>query len=145
MLRLANLALVILLLFSTRCFPDDKVVMEAKVDKNKVETGEIFTYTLKIEGDFSSPKLALPDFRDFKIVSQNQTKSYSFKDNKARLQFNLIYHLVVAHPGTFTIKEAILEDKERKFKSNSIVVEVSGKPLEDKKKLAPYIEQGTDI
>jgi hypothetical protein len=119
--------------------------MEAKVDKNKVETGEIFTYTLKIEGDFSSPKLALPDFRDFKIVSQNQTKSYSFKDNKARLQFNLIYHLVVAHPGTFTIKEAILEDKERKFKSNSIVVEVSGKPLEDKKKLAPYIEQGTDI
>ncbi|RKY45326.1 MAG: hypothetical protein DRP81_04110, partial [Candidatus Omnitrophota bacterium] len=59
MLRLFSLFLVSNLIFGC-AFP--KAIVKAELSKNEVRTGEIFSYVVKIEGDFSSPRLELPDF-----------------------------------------------------------------------------------
>ncbi|HIE35777.1 MAG TPA: hypothetical protein EYP89_00875 [Candidatus Omnitrophica bacterium] len=122
-----------------------QIIIEAKVDKDKVETGEIFTYTVKIKGEFEDPKIVLPKFKNFKIISQNQTKSYSFKEGRIEVEFDLVYELIASKPGVFKIEEVIVKDKGKRYKSNSIIIQVEGRPLEEKKKILPYIEKGIEI
>jgi hypothetical protein len=119
--------------------------IEAKVSKDKVTTGEVFTYTLKIEGDFISPQLVLPDFKDFIVVSQNQAQNYSLKGGKTTMESVLIYGLVAPKPGKFSIKEVSLKDKGKVLHGKSFTIEVSGEALKDKRKVQPYLERGTDI
>lgn len=119
--------------------------LEAKVSKDKVATGEIFTYTIKGEADSVSAKLILPDFENFVIVSQNQAQNYSLKNTKTVIEFVLVYGLLAPRPGSFLIKEAVLKDKGSEGRTKPINIEVSGKPLEDKRKIQPYLERGTDI
>jgi hypothetical protein len=122
-----------------------QVSVEAKVDKDKVNTGEVFTYTVKIRGEFENPELTLPKFKNFKIVSQSQSKSYSFKEGKVEIEFKLVYQLFAPNPGIFEIEEVIVKDKGRKYKSKSILIKVKGKPLKEKRKISPYIEKGINI
>ena len=92
--------LATLFVFTVMCgiaaFAESKI--KASVSKDKVVTGEVFTYTVKIEGDFISPQLVLPDFKDFIVVSQNQGQSYSFQGGKATLESVLIYGLIAPKP-----------------------------------------------
>lgn len=119
--------------------------VEAKVSKNKVATGELFTYSLKIKGSFALPKLILPEFSDLRVVSTNQAKNYSFQGNVTLVEVVINCVLVAVKPGVFTIKPAVLEDKNKKFTTAPITIEVTGKPLKEKRKILPYIEKGTEI
>ena len=108
-------------------------VIEVELSKNKVKVGEVFTYTIKIKGDFVLPKLILPEFKDFKVVGQSQSQSYSFSFGKTSLEFYIVYKLLAIKPGKFKLGEVIVKDKNRTFKSESKTIEVIGKPMEDKK------------
>lgn len=119
--------------------------IEVKTDKSVVETGEIFIYEVKVDGDFTSPEIILPEFKNFKIVSQNQSKSYSIKENKMHLVLNLTYYLFAANPGIFSIEEVVIKDEEKEFKGETVSIEVTGFPLEKKKKIIPYIEKGINL
>jgi len=145
MLRLARIALLSLLCLFVLGLSNGAKTIEVDVNKTEVETGEVFIYKIKIEGMFSEPQLKLPEFKNFSVASQSQSKSYSFADNNLKLIFNLTYSLFAPEAGTFVIEPAIIEDKNTSHKSKSITIKVSGKPLAEKKKILPFIEKGTDI
>ncbi|UCC94814.1 MAG: BatD family protein [Candidatus Omnitrophota bacterium] len=126
-------------------FGENAKKIEARVDKQAVETGEVFIYSLKIEGDFAGSKLTLPKFEGLKIASQQQSKNYSLETDTVKLTLNLIYHLFAPQPGMFTIEPAVIERDGREYKSKRFTIEVSGRPLEEKKKILPYIQGGTDL
>ncbi len=87
----------------------------------------------------------MPDFENFKVISQTQTKSYRQEKEGLMRTYILKYFLFSPEAGNFRIKSAVLEDEGKKYKSESITIKVTGKPLEEKRKIQPYIEQGTDI
>lgn len=137
------LLLIILLTATTR--ESDRISIIAKVDKKNVETGEVFTYTLEIKGTFRNPKIKPPDFKDFKVVAQSQSQQYYYQNNQLRVSYRLKYKLMATNPGTFIIKQAVIEDENKKYQSDEITINVRGKPLKEKKKIAPYIGGGIEI
>lgn len=145
MLRPVNLFTALIFTFLLCGFALAETTLEVKISKDKVETGEVFTYTVKVKGNFISPKLTLPDFKNFIIISQNQGENYSLEGNTATVEYLLTYSLMAARPGVFTIKGVILKEKNKQTQTEPLSVEVIGKPLQDKRKVQPYLEQGTDI
>ena len=153
MSKLFRLALIGLCLFSSslslnKAFPlgiGEKVI-DVKVNKKKVETGEIFTYEIIVQGNLeSSAQLKLPEFKDLRVVSQSQSRNYSTKSGLAKTTINFTYHIFAPNPGVFTIESATLESGENKYQSQAIVIKATGKPLEEKKKILPYIKKGTNL
>lgn len=121
-------------------------IIDVKVNKRKVETGEIFTYEIIVQGNLeSSAQLKLPEFKNFKVVSQSQSRNYSTKGGVAKTTINFSYHIFAPNPGVYTIEPAILESGENKYPSRAITIKARGKPLEEKRKILPYIEKGTNI
>jgi len=141
MLRLFSLLLVSNLIFGCAF---SKAIVKAKLSRNEVRTGESFTYVVKIEGDFSSPRLELPDFGGLKIVSQNQTRNYLFKGEKIILRIKLTYQLLAPRPGRYTIKGVKVIDKGKVYESRELVVKAVGKPLK-KRKFKDFIEGAVSI
>ena len=144
MLKLSRTLLLIMFCFFALGFGNNQKAIEVEVDKTSVETGEVFTYTIKIEGIFHKPNLDLPDFENFKIVSQSQSKNYRQEKEGLKRIIVLKYFLFAPAAGSFTIDPSVLEDGDRKFKSKSITIKAKGKPLEEKRKIQPYIEKGTN-
>lgn len=142
-LALIFLAVVFSVLVSAEAKSDKAI--KALVDKTKVATGEFFTYRIVVEGIFSQPKLTPPKFENFKVVSQSESRSYSFSKAGTKLNLQLAYILFASEPGSFIIEPATIKDKGKEYESGSIKIVVRGKPLEDKKKILPYIEGATDI
>jgi len=144
MLRLIRIVLLFFCLF-TLGFSPKETIIEAKTNKKQVKTGKVFQYTAKIEGVFIKPEFDLPKFKNFKIIGKQQSKSYSRKDKSTKLTIIFKYSLLAEEPGEFTIEPIVLKDSNKKYKSESIVIEVIGKPLKTRKKLLPYIEKGKNI
>ncbi len=120
--------------------------IEAKVDKRVVETGEIFSYELKIQGEIGDASLKLPEFEGFSVLSQSQSQSYSSKGGVSKTSISLIYLLFAPEPGTFTINPATLvENEKKKHQSRAITIRVKGESLERKQKILPYIEEGIEL
>ena len=121
-------------------------VIEVKIDKKKVETGEIFTYEIIVQGNLeTSAQLKLPEFKDLKVVSQSQSRNYSVKEGLAKTTINFTYHIFAPNPGVFNIEPATLESEENKYQSRAVTIKARGKPLEEKKKILPYIKKGTSL
>ena len=145
MSKLFKLALVGLWFLSLGLSLEEKVVA-VKVDKKKVETGEIFTYEVTVQGNLeSSAKLKLPEFKGLRVVSQSQSRSYSIKGGVAKTTINFAYHIFAPNPGVYTIEPVTLESAKNKYQSQAITIKAAGKPLEEKKKILPYIEKGTSL
>jgi len=119
-----------------------KSPIEATVDKPSVETGEIFTYTITVEGTFKTPKLILPDFKKVGIVAQSQSRRYITVNSKRRLQTIIRFSLFARKPGTLKLGPAALEEGRRRYKTKPVVIKITGKPLDEKQKISPYIESG---
>lgn len=145
MWKLYNLLLASTLAFNVAAYAQTDSLIEAKVDKNSVQTGETFKYTLKIEGQFVSPKIQLPVFEDFTVVSTGQQRQYASKNNGTFLTLQANYSLLAINPGTFTIKGAAVIDGGKKIEAKPLVIEVTGKPLEKKSKIKPYTGKGVDL
>lgn len=135
--------LIVIFLFPLLSLAEELIIV--KVDKEVVNTGEIFTYTAEVKGEFTSPEVFPPEFKNFTVVFQNQSRNYSFKDDKIILEFSLTYQLFASQPGEFTIEELIVKDGKKEFKGRSFIIKVEGKPLEEKRKVLPYIDSGIDI
>jgi len=144
MWKLYNCLLVFILVLSINIYAATDNA-EAKVSKSVVSTGEIFTYTLKIEGQVRSPKIELPEFENFTIASQSQQRQYTSKNNGTNLTLQITYNLFAPNPGNFVIKGASLTDKGKRIETQPIAIEVTGKPLEEKLRAAPSLEKGIDI
>lgn len=120
-------------------------IVKAKVNKTSLKTGEVFIYTLTIEGNFSSSRIELPDFKNFIIVSQFQSQQQNIKGSQIIMKYVLTLHLMAKRPGKFTIKEAKIKDKNKVLKSNKITIVVRGKPLEKKSPPPIFEGEGIDI
>lgn len=145
MLRFVNILLVCFFILLPSIFCQTANNLKAVVDKNKVETGEIFTYKITVEGEFINPQLDIPALKDFAIIAQGQSRNYTTKGDKTVITLNINYQLMAVKPGTFTIDAVALKDQSQQLKSIPLRIEVSGKPLQDKQKLLPYLENATEI
>jgi len=145
MWKLYNCLPVFIIVINVNAYALTDNAIEAKVSKSAVSTGEIFTYTLKIEGQFRSPKIELPKFENFTIASQSQQRQYTSKNGGTNLTLQATCNLFATNPGNFTIKGASLIDGGEKIETQPITVEVTGKPLEEKIKVAPSVGKGIDI
>ena len=145
MWKLSKYLLIAVIFLSQNIYAQTPGIIEASVDKRKVATGEIFTYTLKVEGEFISPKITIPKFNDFTIASQNQERQYTSKGSSTALTVKITYHLFALNPGSFTIEGASVKDKERELKAKTIVIEATGRAIKEKIKAAPHITKGIDI
>lgn len=143
MLRLSSFLLLFSFILSAHSIAEEAAI-EAKVSKNTVTTGEVFTYTLKAEGSFSAPKLKLPSFDNFTIVSQGQEQRNS-RGEGLKLMVKITYYMFAANPGKFTINGASITDGNKRIETQPMTIEVTGKPLEEKSKIAPLIKKGIDI
>lgn len=145
MCRLYKYLLIVIIFLSQNAHAQTPGIIEASADKREVATGEIFTYTLKIEGEFLSPKLTIPKLVDFTIVSQNQQRQYTSKGIGTALMIKITYNLFASNPGNFTIEGASVTNKGKKLEAQPIAIEVTGEPLKEKIKVAPRIKKGIDI
>ena len=135
----------IMLCFFSLGFSLGEKIIEAKVDKKNIETGEIFTYEVTIRGNLDITVLKLPELKDFKVVSQNQSQSYSLKGKVSKTTITLTYILFAPEPGKFIIEPVTLESEEQKYQSQIITMEVKGESLKKKRKILPYIKEGTSL
>ena len=144
MLRLSRyLFFVILFIFATGFFNNSG--LSAKVSKRKMGVGEVFTYTLKVSGNFSSPELTPPEFKDFNVVSQSQSKSFSLINDEIHMDFIITYSLFAPSPGVFIIEAPQIKDNDTVLKGKPIKIKVRGKPLKEQEKILPLVKSATDI
>ena len=145
MSKLLKLTLI-MLCFSSIGFSPGQKIIDVKVDKKQVETGEIFTYEITVQGNLESPaQLKLPEFKGLKVVSRSQSRNYSLKAGVTKTTINFTYLIFAPEPGVYTIEPAIVEKGERKYQSRAITIKARGKPLKEKMKILPYIEKGTNL
>ena len=145
MSKYARAIFIVLFLFVSLAFSFGKDPIKASVDKTKITTGEIFTYSLSIDDDYLQATLIPPDFKGLNVVSYRQSKSFNSIDKKTKTIHTISYFLFAQNPGAITIKPAILKVSEKEYKTSSITLKVEGIPLEQKLKILPYIEKGTNL
>ena len=135
-----------IILLITLCGYTSSGPLVVDVDKTKLETGEVFTYSIAVNGEFSEDaRITPPDFSPFKIVTQNQSRNYSFHEGKMSFSVTFVYRLIAPEPGTFTIAETVLKDNGKEIKSATFTITVEGRPLKEKEKVLPYINGATDL
>ncbi len=137
--------LLFIIFLSTNSSAQTNEVIEATTSKRTVITGEVFTYTLKIEGEFHSPKLQLPNLADFTIVSQKQQRQYVAKGKSTMLTIKITYDLLAPNPGNFTIEGASVTSKDKRIATQPITIEVTGEALKNKNTATPRIKKGIDL
>jgi hypothetical protein len=119
--------------------------VSVKVSQNKLETGQVFSYLITIEGDFNDPELIIPSLDDFMVISTKKTESFSYQKDNIKTKIKITYFLVCPKPGTFKIEPVKIIDAGKTYQSDSLTIVATGDPLEKKKKLQPYIEDGIEI
>jgi len=145
MSKLFKLALIGLWIFSLGFSLGEKII-DVKVDKKNVETGEIFTYEVIVQGSMkSSAQLKLPEFKNLKIVSQNQSRNSLTEGGVTKTIISFTYHIFAPKPGVYTIEPVTLESGENEYQSRAVTIKARGKPLKEKIKILPYIEKGTNL
>lgn len=116
---------------------------KVELSKDKVEAAEAFEYKINIEIESQEyPKVLLPEFKDFKVISQSTSQSRSYKAGKAVLSIQLYYILVGLKEGKFTLPAASLEYREKTLTSPSRQVEVQGSLPEFEEKEFKKIPRG---
>lgn len=134
-----------LLGWGERVFSNKDFSIKASVDKKEVSTGEIFHYRLEIKGKFFDPQVKLPNFKNFSVVSQVESRNYSLEGKKVILNLVWKVSLFAPNPGTFIIEPAVVFDKGKKFSSKKIQIIVHGRPLKEKQKIQPYLDNAITL
>jgi len=126
-------------------FSANNNAIKVEVSKQSVNTGEVFSCEITVKGDLSKLKLTLPKFKGLTIVSQSQSRNYSFKNREEKATIIFTYSLFAQNPGKYVIEPVIVEGKGEEYKSKPITIKVKGRALKKNKKILPYIEKGTEI
>jgi len=128
---------------------DASISVTSSVDKIKVSQDELITFTVEINGAIGKlPEIKLPDLdKDFIVVSTSKQHNISFGSAQGKLAFSLKYLLKAKEVGTFSIEPVIVDYKGKKYKTETINIEVtkSEKPQEDDEKLPIEFEEGEEV
>lgn len=99
--------------------------LTAKVNKNELNLGENFEFTIEIGGDFQiTPKIELPELEDFEIISKKSSYNFSIKGGKFLNQTEFIFVLKPKSEGEFIIGEAKIRYKGKDYKTEPIEITV---------------------
>lgn len=106
-------------------------LIKAGVDKPRNGTGEVFVYSVNIEGEFGGKDIKAPEFGDLRVVSQSKVTQRVFKGKTGEMKIKMTYGLVAGNPGTYNIKGVVVKDKGKVFQGETITVEITGEPLRE--------------
>ncbi|MBN2483222.1 MAG: BatD family protein [Candidatus Omnitrophica bacterium] len=100
------------------------------MNKGEAVTGEIFTYTVIVEGELHSPQVTIPEFGPLKVAGQSSSRSYRVRNGRRRVQMEFVYHLVAYEPGEYTLDGVEVKDGQKVFRSDKVTVKVTGEPID---------------
>ncbi len=151
MLKIVKLFIFVFLVHNL-CFAQSAPKFTVKVSKDRVKAGEVFEYKIRagIESK-QSPKLTLPEFKHFKVISQGIVRNYSYEKRGIIITVVLDYTLTALEEGEFNLPQAGINYKREAFKSPVQKITVSGKApgfdRENRKKGIPQslLEGGVSI
>lgn len=134
--------------FSEISFEEIKITSE--LNKNKVKMGEKFIFTVTVTGNFNTtPKVKLPSFSDFKILSSQQHSSYNIKEGKYEVRFIYEIYLLPKNPGFFSIDSVELNYKNHVYKTQPLTIEVIPSEFEEEsphpKKIPPWKDKKSTL
>ncbi len=102
----------------------------AEVDRDVVKTGEVFTYTIRIEGQFTSPRIQTPDFGKLKVVGQSQSRNYRMSGGTKQVEAVFIYQLTAYESGEYVLPKAEVTDGKKTYSADTLTVQVTGEPVD---------------
>ena len=137
-----NVAVFFILFLLTGVAYAQQGKVEAALSKTSAKTGEVFKYTVKIEGLFSDPKIKLPDLSKFIVVSQSQEKNFFYEKGKLKVKITLVYFLAAKKPGSYKIGKVIVKDKGKTYTCSPLTIKISGKALPKKQRLPRQVFEG---
>ncbi len=101
----------------------EDISFTAKVNRNKISTGETVQITYTINSNANNFKA--PSFNGFKIIGgPNQSSSFQWVNGKSSQSLSISYILLAEKEGTYTFKGATIEVGGKIFTSNDISIEV---------------------
>jgi hypothetical protein len=117
--------------------------IKAEVNKTKLTTDEVLTYTLIISSDEKKiPQPQLPDFKGLSIISQAQSSQMSLANGKMKVSLVYAYGLAAPEPGKFEIKPSSIKIGGKTYSTDSFKIEVSkgeGEPPAFRPKESPAL------
>lgn len=130
------LSLIFVFLFIASALAETKI--KAEVDKAKLSTDEGLIYKLTITsaaGNISRP--TLPEFRDFFILSQEQSSSISFVQGGAKSILVYTYILAPQNAGKLKIEPSKITIEGKAYSSEEFEIEVIPGKAKPKPKTPP--------
>ncbi len=124
-----NLIIVLLsLFFAADAFAGTDI--KSEVDKLKLAAGQELVYKVTVtSGEANTPPLQLPEFKDFEVLSSQESSTITFTKDGIK---SVLVSAIILSPreaGKFKIGPAQIKVKNKTYSSQSFEIEVSpGKP-----------------
>lgn len=132
-------AIILLILFSLYITPAfAETTIEAKVDKVNLTTDEALTYQIIItSSDQKLPKIKIPDFKGFAVISQSESSRLSFFKDGSKTILAYTFILVPTDIGKFTIEPSVMKRKAKTYSTQAFEIEVVQGKAKPQPKLKP--------
>ncbi len=125
-LRVTLMTIAIGLLFLLSAPLMAEIVIDAQVDRDQIQIGERFTYSVTVSGAMSLPDIEPPDFDGLQIVSgPSSSSSTQIINTQVSSSKSLSYTLRALKSGQVTIKPAKATHKRKNYLSQAITIEVA--------------------
>lgn len=115
-----------------------EIEMKAQVDKNKLTTDELLTYKLIITSDEKNiPRLQLPKFEGFNVISQAQSSTISFAKSNIKKIIVFAFILRPKEVGEFKIEPTQINFEGKTYKTEVFKIKIiqgKTKPLKPPRK-----------
>jgi len=120
------LILVLVILGANLALPADFSV-KSYIDKKSIDAGEVLKLTLEINGfSQASPKITLPKFDGFVVISANTFNEISIVNNEVGSLAKMVYLLKPVKTGKLVIPEIKVKYKNKEYSAPAIEVEIKG-------------------
>jgi FKBP-type peptidyl-prolyl cis-trans isomerase (trigger factor) len=123
-MKIVSLFLIFILSPISNSFGED-LFLTAEVNKNKINLGEEIELKVEITGDFRiTPKVDIPDLKDFEVVSKKSAYNFGIKRGRfiSQIRFNFI--LRPKSEGKFVIGEFKVRYRRKEYRTKPIEITV---------------------
>lgn len=104
---------------------ENEVLLQAKVDKDKMSLGDTLTFIVILSGEFkSSPSIKLPELDGFGVISSARSQNISIIKSQTKISTEFVYILKPAKTGRLTIGKCTLLLNKRSYATEPIEIEV---------------------
>lgn len=141
MKKVTIIALMFVLVFFGTLFAQGSI--KSEVDKTKISTNETVTYKITISSKEGVPKLKLPSFEGFDVVSSAQSSSISFGQKNAESRITYVLVLAPNKTGKIHIEPSSISVQGKDYASDSFDIEVTGSSLPTPEDNIPLPEDGS--